>query len=61
MENRGYSEMTINRAIDRARGIPCSLALRRVLKRQNDKRPVFALTYPGKTMEIHGWPGPLPK
>ena len=45
MENRGYSEMTINRAIDRARGIPRSVALRRVLKRQNDKRPVFALTY----------------
>ena len=42
MESRGYSEMTINRAIDRVRGIPRYIALRRVIRRMADKRPVFA-------------------
>ena len=45
MENRGYSKMTINRAIDRAREIPRHIALRRVLKRKADKGPIFSLTY----------------
>ena len=43
--NRGYSERTISAAIDRARGIPRNIALRRVMKKQADKRPVFAVTY----------------
>ena len=37
--------MTINRAIDRAREIPRHVALRRVIRRQADSRPVFAMTY----------------
>ena len=45
MESRGYSDRTSNAAIDRAREIPRHVALRRVLKRQSEKRPVFALTY----------------
>ena len=43
--NRGYSERTIQAAIDRARGIPRHIALRRVVRSQANKRPVFALTY----------------
>jgi hypothetical protein len=45
MESRGYSDRTINAAIDRAREIPRHVALTRVLKRKSEKRPVFALTY----------------
>jgi hypothetical protein len=45
MESRGYSERTIDAAIDRARKIPRHIALRRVLRNQAEKRPVFALTY----------------
>ena len=43
--NRGYSERTIIAAIERARGIPRNIALRRVMKKQADRRPVFAVTY----------------
>ena len=32
-------------AIDRARAIPRHVALRRVNRKQTDRRPVFALTY----------------
>ena len=45
MVNRGYSERTLLAAIDRARRIPRHVALRKVLKRKDEKRPVFALTY----------------
>ena len=45
MLNREYSEMTVNAAIDRARTIPRHVALRRVIRKQEEKRPVFALTY----------------
>ena len=45
LESRGYSKLTINRAIDRAREIPRHVALRRVIRRQADSRPVFAMTY----------------
>ena len=45
LQSRGYSERMIESALDRARGIPRNVALRRVLKKQEDKRPVFALTY----------------
>ena len=45
MESRGYSERTINAAIDRARKIPRHIALRKVLRKQAEKRPVFALKY----------------
>ena len=45
LENRGYSERTISSAIDRARKIPRQVALKRVLRRQTEKRPVFAVTY----------------
>ena len=45
MENRGYSQRTIDSAIDRAREIPRQIALRRIIRRQTDRRPVFALTY----------------
>ena len=45
MESRGYSERTIDAAIDRARNIPRDVALRRVNRTEADKRPVFALTY----------------
>jgi hypothetical protein len=52
MESREYSENMINRAIDRARGIPRKIALRRVLSRQTDRRPVFALTYDPRLPDI---------
>ena len=45
MTNRGYSERMINSAIDRARKIPRQVALKKVIRRQTEKRPVFALTY----------------
>ena len=45
MVSRGYSERTLDSAIERARTIPRHVALRRVLKKQEVKRPVFALTY----------------
>ena len=45
MVSRGYSERTLNAAIERARGIPRHIALRRAATRQAEKRPVFALTY----------------
>ena len=45
MESRGYSERTIDAAIDRARNIPRDVALRRVNRTEADKRPVFALAY----------------
>ena len=45
MVNRGYSERTLKAAIERARRIPRHIALRRVARRQTEKRPVFALTY----------------
>jgi hypothetical protein len=45
MENRGYSKMTNNRAIDRAGQIPHHVSQRRVLSRKADRGPVFALTY----------------
>jgi hypothetical protein len=45
MVSRGYSERTLIAAIDRARRIPRQVAVRRVLKRKDEKRPVFALTY----------------
>ena len=45
MESRGYSEMMINSAINRARGIPRNVALRRIIRKQKENRPVFALTY----------------
>ena len=45
MESRGYSEGTINSAIDRARGIPRNVALRRAIRREAERRSVFALTY----------------
>ena len=45
MTSREYSESTIDAAINRARGIPRHVALRRVMKKQEGIRPVFALTY----------------
>ena len=45
LENRGYSGKTVDRAIERARGIPRHVSLRRVLRPQEERRPVFALTY----------------
>ena len=43
--SRGYSERTLDSAIERARTIPRHAALRRVLKKQEGKRSVFALTF----------------
>ena len=45
LQNRGYSERMIESATVRARGIPRNAALRRVLRKEENKRPVFALTY----------------
>ena len=45
MNNRGYSDRMIIAATDRARAIPRHVALRRVNRKQTDRRPVFALTY----------------
>jgi hypothetical protein len=45
LENREYSEKTVDRAIERARGIPRHVSLWRVLRPQEERRPVFALTY----------------
>ena len=45
MESRDYSERTINASIARARAMPRHVALRRANRKQEDRRPVFALTY----------------
>jgi hypothetical protein len=45
MVSRGYSDRSLDSAIERARTIPRHVALKRVLKKQEMKRPVFALTY----------------
>ena len=39
MESRGYSIRTINAATDKARTVPRHVELRRVNRRQADKRP----------------------
>jgi hypothetical protein len=52
MVSRGYSERTLGSAIERARAIPRHVALRRVLKKQEEKRPVFALTYDPRLPDI---------
>ena len=41
MENRGYSEMTINIAIDRARSFPRSVTLKRNQKKRRQKDSIF--------------------
>ena len=43
--SRGYSERTLDSSIERARTIPHHVALKRVLKKTEVRRPVFALTY----------------
>jgi hypothetical protein len=46
MVSREYSEKnTINAAIVRARSFPRHVALRRVIRKQEGKRPVFVLTF----------------
>ena len=52
MKSRGYSDRTICSAIERARNIPRHIALRKVIKRQEGKRPVFALTYDPRLPQI---------
>jgi hypothetical protein len=49
MESRDYSEITINASIERARAIPRHVVLRRANRKQEDRRPVFALTF-GKNL-----------
>ena len=49
---REYLERTIDAAIDRARQIPRHIALRRVLKKTETTRPVFALTYDPRLPDI---------
>ena len=41
LENRGYSERTINAAIDRARRIPRHITLRRVIRKQECNGPPY--------------------
>ena len=60
LTSRGYSERTVDSAIDRARGIPRHIALRRVLQKKEDRRPVFAITYdprmpPIQTIQAKHW------
>ena len=45
LHSRGYSNRMIEAALDRARGIPRNKALRKVMRKEEDKSPVFALTY----------------
>ena len=50
----------INSAIDRARGFPRNIELRRVLKKKEDRRSVFSLTYdprmpPIQTIQAKHW------
>ena len=45
MKSRGYSEIMLNSAIERARNVPRHIALRKVIKKEEIRRPVFALTY----------------
>ena len=52
LQSRGYSNRMIEAALDRARGIPRIKALRRVLRKEEDKRPVFALTYDPRLPQI---------
>ena len=54
MKSRGYSEMMINSAIERARNIPRHIALRKVSKSKESKRPVFALTYDPRLPPVQG-------
>ena len=60
MISRGYSELMINSAIERARNVPRHIALRKVVKTQESRRPVFALTYdprlpPVQTIQAKHW------
>ena len=52
LQNREYSERTIEAAVDRARQIPRHVALRRVLRKKENTRPVFALTYDPRLPDI---------
>jgi hypothetical protein len=45
MMSRGYSERMLSSAIDRVGRVPCQVALRRVLRNKEERRPVFAVTY----------------
>ena len=45
MKSRGYSDRIISSAIERARSIPRHIALRKVIKSQESKRPLIAMTY----------------
>ena len=45
MLSRGYSDRMIDSAIERARTIPRHVALRKVFKKDKDKRPIFVTTY----------------
>ena len=42
---RGYSELIINSAIDRARSVPRKLALRKSKTKKKTKGPIFVHTY----------------
>ena len=43
--DRNYPERAIESAIEKAKGIPRLVALRRVNKKKQSKRPVFAITF----------------
>jgi hypothetical protein len=52
MKSREYTDRTVSSDIERARDIPRHIALRKVIKRQESKRPVFALTYDPRLPQV---------
>ena len=42
---RNYSEIMVDSAIERAKKVPRKAALKKVVRKSNTKRPVFAVTY----------------
>ena len=43
--DRGYNLRTVDSALERAKKIPCKIALRKVSKPNQTERPVLAVTY----------------
>ena len=57
---RGYGENIIDQAIDKVKSIPRSKALQYVKRKENSKRPVFAISYDPRLPSIsaiqnHHW------
>ena len=55
--DRGYSNLLLDTAIERARQIPNKVALRHVNRQKNTKGPIFAQTYDPRLPPIGPDPG----